>query len=71
MIKGDLKLPSIAAASILAKTKRDRLMTLMQEIDKEFNYSKHKGYGTKEHFNELKRNGPSFLHRRTFIKDYI
>jgi len=71
VIKGDIKLPSIAAASILAKTKRDRLMTLMQEIDKEFNYAKHKGYGTKEHFNELKRNGPSFLHRRTFIKDYI
>ncbi len=71
IIKGDQKFPSIAAASILAKTKRDSLMTLIQGIDNKFNYSKHKGYGTKEHYKELKQNGPSLLHRRTFIKDYI
>ncbi len=71
IIKGDQKFPSIAAASILAKTKRDYLMTLIQKNDENFNYSKHKGYGTKEHYAELEKNGPSLLHRRTFIKDYI
>ncbi|MDD2370779.1 MAG: ribonuclease HII [Firmicutes bacterium] len=71
IIKGDQNYPSIAAASILAKTKRDKLMTIIQKFDNNFNYSKHKGYGTKEHYQELNKNGPSILHRRTFIKDYI
>lgn len=70
VIKGDQKFPSIAAASILAKTKRDKIMNIIQTIDNKFNYSKHKGYGTKEHYEELKLNGPSILHRRTFLKDY-
>lgn len=70
IIKGDQEYPSIAAASILAKTKRDKIMNIIQSMDNKFNYSKHKGYGTKEHYEELKLNGPSILHRRTFLKDY-
>lgn len=70
VIKGDQKFPSIAAASILAKTKRDKIMNIIQSIDNKYNYSKHKGYGTKEHYEELKLNGPSILHRRSFLKEY-
>lgn len=70
VVKGDQEFPSIAAASILAKTKRDKLMTIIQSIDNKFNYSKHKGYGTKEHYEELNLYGPSILHRRSFLKDY-
>ena len=69
VIKGDQKFPSIAAASILAKTKRDKIMNIIQTMDNRFNYSNHKGYGTKEHYRELDANGPSILHRRTFLKD--
>lgn len=70
VIQGDQKFPSIAAASILAKTKRDKIMNIIQSIDNKYNYTKHKGYGTKEHYEELKLNGPSILHRRSFLKEY-
>ena len=71
IIKGDAKSYSIAAASILAKVYRDRLM---MELDKEYplyNFKKHKGYGTKEHIQNLKEYGRCKIHRDTFIKNFI
>ena len=71
IIKGDAKSYSIAAASILAKVYRDRLM---EEYDKkypEYNFKKHKGYGTKEHIDALKKYGKCEIHRDTFIKNFV
>ena len=71
IIKGDAKSYSIAAASILAKVHRDKLM---QKLDKEFpqyNFAKHKGYGTKEHIELLKKYGPCKIHRKSFIKNFF
>lgn len=71
IIKGDATSYSIAAASILAKVYRDKLMV---ELDKEypqFNFAKHKGYGTTEHIKILKEIGPSKVHRKTFIKNFV
>jgi len=68
VIHGDAISPSIAAASILAKVSRDRLC---MEIDREFpeyNFKKHKGYGTKEHMEALRKLGPCPHHRKTFLK---
>jgi ribonuclease HII len=67
VIKGDALVPSIAAASILAKVTRDRLCA---ELDKEYpqyNIAKHKGYGTKEHMALIKEHGISPIHRKSFI----
>jgi ribonuclease HII len=66
IIKGDAKVKSIAAASIIAKVARD---TFMQEIDErypEYGFAFHKGYGTRMHQNALKKFGPSPIHRMTF-----
>lgn len=68
IIKGDAKSVSIAAASILAKVTRDRLMVQYEEILPGYGFAKHKGYGSKEHIEALKRLGPSPIHRETFIK---
>ena len=71
IIKGDATSYSIAAASILAKVHRDHLM---QKLDKEYpqyNFAKHKGYGTSEHIELLKKYGPSPIHRKTFIKNFV
>ena len=71
IIKGDATSYSIAAASILAKVHRDRLM---QKLDKEYpqyNFAKHKGYGTKEHIELLKKYGPCKIHRKSFIKNFV
>ena len=68
IVSGDALSPSIAAASILAKVTRDRLML---EYDKEFpqyQFAKHKGYGTKVHTEAIKAYGPSRIHRLTFLK---
>lgn len=70
VIKGDALSPSIAAASILAKVSRDRFML---ELDKEYpqyQFSKHKGYGTKLHYEMLTEYGISSCHRRTFLKSF-
>ncbi len=70
VIKGDALSPSIAAASILAKVSRDRFML---ELDKEYpqyQFSKHKGYGTKLHYEMLTEHGISPCHRRTFLKSF-
>ena len=67
IIKGDAKSVSIAAASILAKVTRDRLMVQYDEIMPEYGFAKHKGYGSQEHIAALKKYGPTPIHRQTFI----
>lgn len=73
IIKGDEKSVTIAAASILAKVSRDRYMTNIHEKYPEYNFHKHKGYGTREHLKQLNRHGISPIHRRSFapVKRYI
>lgn len=66
LVKGDGRSASIGAASILAKVTRDRLMTEMESAYPSFRFSKHKGYGTKEHLEELRRHGPVAIHRMSF-----
>ena len=71
VVKGDAKSMSIAAASILAKVSRDRFML---EIDKEYpqyQFAKHKGYGTKLHYEMLTEHGVSPCHRMTFLKSFF
>lgn len=72
LIKGDQKSNSIAAASILAKCTRDRLMVDYSQKYPEYHFDKHMGYGTQEHIKALKRWGPCPIHRRTFspVKKY-
>lgn len=66
IIKGDEKVPLIAAASIIAKVSRDRVMMAMHEKYPQYNFAKHKGYGTKEHFERIAAHGLSPIHRKTF-----
>ncbi len=68
IIKGDQKCLSIAAASIIAKVERDRYMDRMHEIYPCYNFISNKGYGTMEHMEALRKNGPSPIHRKTFIR---
>ena len=67
VIKGDAKCISIAAASILAKVTRDRIMEEMDVLYPQYGFAKHKGYGTKEHMEAIRTYGPCPIHRRTFI----
>ena len=71
IIKGDALSYSIAAASILAKVYRDRLMTQLDSQYPLYNFKKHKGYGTKEHILALKKYGKCPLHRDSFIKNFV
>ena len=66
IIKGDSLSVSIAAASVLAKVTRDRLMARYHETFPEYGFLSHKGYGTAEHLERLARHGPCSIHRRTF-----
>jgi len=66
IIKGDAISASIAAASILAKTYRDNLMQEMCKIYPQYGFSKHVGYGTRAHFEALRRHGACPLHRKSF-----
>ena len=66
LIKGDCRSHSIAAASILAKVTRDRMMLELHERFPCYNFQKHKGYGTKEHLLLLREHGPCEAHRKTF-----
>ena len=70
IIKGDALSYNIAAASILAKVSRDRLMVKLAEKYPQYNFAKHKGYGTKEHIEALKKYGKCEIHRETFIKNF-
>ena len=69
VVKGDSLSPSIAAASILAKVSRDRFMLEMAQRYPQYGFERHKGYGTRLHYEMLRRYGPSPIHRRTFLKD--
>ncbi len=71
IIKGDAKSYNIAAASILAKVSRDRLMLKLDAKYPEYNFKKHKGYGTKEHIENLKKFGKCEIHRNSFIKNFV
>jgi ribonuclease HII len=66
LIKGDSRSHSISAASILAKVARDRLMLELHEKYPQYNFQKHKGYGTAEHLALLRKHGPCGAHRKTF-----
>ncbi len=70
IIKGDTLSYNIAAASILAKVYRDRLMEKLDEKYPEYGFKKHKGYGTKSHIEALKKYGKSEIHRDSFIKNF-
>lgn len=71
IIKGDAKSVSIAAASILAKVTRDRLMVEYEKVFPGYNFASNKGYGTKAHIEGLKKLGPTPIHRMSFIHKYI
>lgn len=69
VIKGDSKSPSIAAASVLAKVTRDRYMLELDKTYPQYDFKKHKGYGTKLHYEMLFKYGISKVHRVTFLKN--
>jgi ribonuclease HII len=66
IIEGDAKSMSIAAASIIAKVTRDRIMVALDGLFPQYGFASHKGYGTPEHFEALARFGPCVHHRRSF-----
>lgn len=71
IIKGDAKSVSIAAASIIAKVTRDRLMVQYDEILPGYGFAKHKGYGSWEHIAAIRQMGASPVHRQSFIKNFL
>lgn len=71
IVKGDAKSVSIAAASIIAKATRDRLMVQYDEILPGYGFAQNKGYGSKDHIEALKRLGPTPIHRRSFIGHFV
>jgi len=70
VVKGDSRSANIAAASILAKVTRDRLMEEMAERYPQYGFEIHKGYGTKAHYAALREYGPCPIHRRTFLRKF-
>ena len=71
IIKGDANSYSIAAASILAKVTRDRIMREWDKIYPEYGFEGHKGYGTAKHIQAIKENGLCPIHRKTFTKNFV
>ena len=71
IIHGDALSYSIAAASVVAKVTRDRQMREADQLYPEYGFARHKGYGTKEHIEAIKRFGPCPLHRRSFITHFL
>jgi len=69
VVGGDGKSASIAAASILAKVSRDRHMAMMALKYPLYSFERHKGYGTKLHYERLREHGPSDIHRKTFLRN--
>ena len=67
IIKGDEKIPIISLASIMAKVIRDKKMVRLSKKFPEFNFHKHKGYGTSEHCRAILKFGPTVIHRRSFL----
>ena len=70
IIKGDAKSYNIAAASIIAKVTRDRIMRRYDGIYLDYGFAKNKGYGTSEHIEAIKKYGLTQIHRRTFVKNF-
>ena len=70
IVKGDTKSLSIAAASILAKVERDRIISSYDSLYPEYMFGKHKGYGTKAHIESIKKFGLLPIHRRSFTKNF-
>lgn len=68
IVKGDSKSASVAAASILAKVSRDRLMLAYDKIYPEYAFAQHKGYPTRMHYERLENYGPCVIHRKSFLK---
>ena len=71
IIKGDASSVSIAAASIVAKVTRDRLMLDYDKIYPEYKFASNKGYGAAVHIEALKKYGPTPIHRKTFIQNFV
>lgn len=71
IIKGDAKSASIAAASIVAKVTRDRMMKEYDAVYPGYQFARNKGYGTKAHIEAIRAQGICEIHRRTFVKKYI
>lgn len=71
IVKGDAKSVSIAAASIIAKVTRDRLMVEYDQVFPEYGFASHKGYGSAAHIAALKAYGPTPIHRRSFIGNFV
>ena len=71
IIKGDQKSISIAAASVIAKVTRDRLMLEYDDLFPEYGFSSNKGYGSAQHIAAIRKYGPCLIHRKTFIKNFI
>lgn len=71
IIKGDAKSISIAAASIIAKVTRDRLMVQYDSVFPEYGFASNKGYGAAAHIEALRKYGPTSIHRRSFIKNLL
>lgn len=71
IIKGDAKSVSIAAASIIAKVTRDRLMVEYDSVLPGYGFAGNKGYGSAEHISSLKKLGPTPIHRKSFIKNFV
>lgn len=71
IIKGDAKSVSIAAASIIAKVTRDRLMVQYEEILPGYGFASNKGYGSSAHIQAIREIGPTPIHRQSFIKNFI
>ena len=72
IVKGDMLSHSISAASVIAKVTRDRIMESCHHIYPEYNFHKHKGYGTQEHRDKIRVHGPCPIHRKTFrcVREY-
>ena len=66
IIKGDQKIPSISAASIIAKVSRDRFITTLSKKFKNYGWDTNSGYGTKKHLRAIKKFGTTKYHRKTF-----
>lgn len=71
IVKGDAKSQTIAAASILAKVSRDRLMVELDKEYPEYGFAKHKGYGTKVHMEAIQKFGVTKVHRKSFMTDKV
>ncbi len=71
VIKGDAKSITIGAASILAKVTRDRMMQQYDKTYPEYGFAENKGYGSREHIEALQKHGPTPIHRRSFIRNFV